>query len=93
MNYRTPLSLAAVLATTLGALPLAHATNGMLLEGYGPVAAGMGGASTATDNGIAAVTQSNPSTVKLRLKELVEKGCFLPKGQTHGAHYVRGSRS
>lgn len=64
MNYRTPLSLAAVLATTLGALPLAHATNGMLLEGYGPVAAGMGGASTATDNGLAAAT-NNPATLGL----------------------------
>jgi len=64
MNFRTPLSLAAVLAITLGTMPLAHATNGMILEGYGPVAAGMGGASTATDNGMAAVT-NNPATLGL----------------------------
>lgn len=38
------------------------------------------------------LTQSKPSTVKLRLKELVEKGCLLPKGQGRGAHYVRESR-
>lgn len=64
MKNRTPLSLAAALALTLGAVPLAQATNGMLLEGYGPVAAGMGGASTATENGLAAVT-NNPATLGL----------------------------
>lgn len=64
MKNRTPLQVAAALAVALGATPLAHATNGMLLEGYGPVAAGMGGASTATDNGLAAVT-NNPATLGL----------------------------
>jgi long-chain fatty acid transport protein len=64
MKNRTPISLAAALALTLGALPLAHATNGMLLEGYGPVATGMGGASTAFDNGLAAAT-NNPATLAL----------------------------
>jgi Fic family protein len=29
-------------------------------------------------------TQGKPSTVKLRLKELVEKGCRVPKGQGRG---------
>lgn len=64
MKNRTALSLAATLALTLGAIPLAQATNGMLLEGYGPVATGMGGASTATDNGVAAAT-NNPATLAL----------------------------
>lgn len=64
MTNRTPLSIAAALAVALGTPLLAHATNGMLLEGYGPVAAGMGGASTATDNGMAAVT-NNPATLGL----------------------------
>lgn len=53
------------LAAAACALPLiAQATNGMLLEGYGPVAAGMGGASTAYDNGLAAAT-NNPATLAL----------------------------
>src|SRR5690606_21581711 len=46
-------------------VPLAgHATNGMNLEGYGPIATGMGGASMAYDNGTAAV-MNNPATLGL----------------------------
>jgi long-chain fatty acid transport protein len=44
--------------------PLAYATNGMNMEGYGPVAASMGGASMAYDNGTAAVI-NNPATLGL----------------------------
>lgn len=44
------------------ASPLAHATNGMNLEGYGPVSEAMGGASMAYDNGLAAV-MNNPATL------------------------------
>lgn len=40
------------------------ATNGMNMEGYGPIAAGMGGASFAYDNGTAAV-MNNPATLGL----------------------------
>jgi long-chain fatty acid transport protein len=39
---------------------LAMATNGMLMEGYGPIAAGMGGASMAYDNGTAAMANIRP---------------------------------
>ena len=46
------------------ASPLAYATNGMNLEGYGPVASAMGGASMAYDNGTAAV-MNNPATLGL----------------------------
>ncbi len=42
----------------------AFATNGMNLEGYGPIATGMGGASMAYDNGAAAV-MNNPATLGL----------------------------
>jgi long-chain fatty acid transport protein len=42
----------------------AMATNGMLMEGYGPVAAGMGGAAMAYDNGGAAMA-NNPATLAL----------------------------
>ncbi len=51
---------------TLGmaATPFAYATNGMNLEGYGPVAEAMGGASMAYDNGVAAV-MNNPATLGL----------------------------
>ncbi len=42
----------------------AYATNGMNLEGYGPIATGMGGASMAYDNGTAAM-MNNPATLAL----------------------------
>jgi long-chain fatty acid transport protein len=42
----------------------AYATNGMNLEGYGPIATGMGGASMAYDNGTAAL-MNNPATLGL----------------------------
>jgi len=42
----------------------AFATNGMNLEGYGPIAASMGGASMAYDNGTAAV-MNNPATLAM----------------------------
>jgi long-chain fatty acid transport protein len=48
----------AVVSTT------AYATNGMNMEGYGPVATGMGGASMAYDNGAAAM-MNNPATLGL----------------------------
>lgn len=40
----------------------AHATNGMLMEGYGPISSGLGGASQAIDHGNAAMAQ-NPATL------------------------------
>ncbi len=54
----------------LGALALtgwamgAHATNGMNLEGYGPLGMSMGGASMAYDSGLAAM-MNNPATLAL----------------------------
>lgn len=42
----------------------AYATNGMNVEGYGPIASGMGGASMAYDNGTAAM-MNNPATLGL----------------------------
>ncbi len=35
------------------------------------------------------LTGGKPSTLKLRLKELIEKGYLIPKGQGRGAHYLR----
>ena len=63
MMTRTPLALAAA-TLALSLPPAAQATNGLLLEGYGPVATGMGGASAAVDNGLAAAT-NNPATLGL----------------------------
>ncbi len=55
----------AVLVGVIVAFPTAVlATNGMNLEGYGPVATGMGGASMAYDNGSAAM-MNNPATLSL----------------------------
>lgn len=48
----------------LAATPSLLATNGMNLEGYGPVATALGGASFAFDNGTAAVI-NNPATLGL----------------------------
>lgn len=55
--------LAAAFATILAA-PALRATNGMDLEGYGPEATALGGASMAYDNGTAAVI-NNPATLGL----------------------------
>ena len=57
--------LATALAVVGMAVPgLAAATNGMLMEGYGPIAQGMGGAALAYDNGTAAMA-NNPATLGL----------------------------
>lgn len=53
--YLTPLC-------ALLAAGTAHATNGMLMEGYGPISTGMGGASQAIDHGNAGMAQ-NPATL------------------------------
>jgi len=49
---------------TAGFATGAYATNGMNLEGYGPIATGMGGASMAYDNGNAAM-MNNVATLAL----------------------------
>jgi long-chain fatty acid transport protein len=59
----TILCLAAILAVLIPA-SRADATNGMNLEGYGPISAAMGGASFAFWNGTAAV-MNNPATLGL----------------------------
>ncbi len=51
-------------ALALGLVGPAAATNGMNMEGYGPVSAAMGGASQAVDHGTAAMAQ-NPATLGL----------------------------
>jgi long-chain fatty acid transport protein len=53
-----------ILLCTLILAPAVHATNGMNMEGYGPIATGMGGASMAYDNGTAAM-MNNPATLSL----------------------------
>jgi long-chain fatty acid transport protein len=65
VNYRIGKQLVP-LATVLSlSIPFsANATNGMNLEGYGPIAHSMGGASMAYDNGTAAV-MNNPATLGL----------------------------
>jgi len=56
--------LAASVAAAIVAPVTGFATNGMNLEGYGPIATGMGGASMAYDNGVAAL-MNNPATLGL----------------------------
>lgn len=62
MRNSTPFRLLP-LAALLASLP-AWATNGMNMEGYGPISTGMGGASQAIDHGAAAMAQ-NPATLAL----------------------------
>ena len=57
--------LALAVSAALAAPMAAYATNGMNLEGYGPIAAGMGGASMAYDNGTAAM-MNNPATLGMQ---------------------------
>ena len=44
---------------------------------------------TLTLSQIVTLTGGKPSTIKLRLKELVEKGYLVPRGKGRGAYYVR----
>lgn len=55
---------ATVVAAVLATGSSAWATNGMLMEGYGPQSLAMGGAATAFDNGTAAM-MNNPATLQL----------------------------
>lgn len=63
LRSTVPLSAIAGVALALAGPRLA-ATNGMNMEGYGPIAAAMGGTSMAFDNGTAAVI-NNPATLTL----------------------------
>jgi len=63
MKYTKHL-LAIAVSTAVAAPATVYATNGMNLEGYGPIATGMGGASMAYDNGTAAM-MNNPATLGL----------------------------
>lgn len=65
-SLRSLLPLAATLAAVGLTSPLV-ATNGMNMEGYGPIATAMGGTSLAFDNGTAAVI-NNPATLGLMIE-------------------------
>ena len=54
----------AAFAVIASPLTAAMATNGMLMEGYGPISTGMGGASQSFDHGTAGMAQ-NPATLGL----------------------------
>ena len=58
------LATAAAFGLIGGFAVTAHATNGMNIEGYGPISLGMGGAAYAYDVGTAAM-MSNPATIGL----------------------------
>lgn len=64
MRARTPFFRLAPLAALCLAQGSAWATNGMNMEGFGPISTGMGGASQAIDHGTAGVVQ-NPATLAL----------------------------
>lgn len=62
-TLKTILKLTPVAALCAATLP-ALATNGMNMEGFGPISSGMGGVSQAMDHGTAAMAQ-NPATLAL----------------------------
>jgi long-chain fatty acid transport protein len=62
MNQTHKLREVAVAAALALPMSFAMATNGMLMEGYGPISTGMGGASQAIDHGNAGMAQ-NPATL------------------------------
>src|SRR5664280_1968480 len=62
------LAMVATAFATIMAAPALRATNGMDMEGYGPIATAMGGASIAYDNGTAAVI-NNPATLGLMTEQ------------------------
>lgn len=62
-NMITKTRIALLVAAACSPLA-AYATNGMNLQGYGPIAGAMGGASMAYDNGTAAL-MNNPATLGL----------------------------
>ncbi len=64
MNKRKIFRNTAIALAVAGPMTAAMATNGMILEGYGPISTGMGGASQAIDHGNAAMAQ-NPATLSL----------------------------
>ena len=47
---------------------------------------------TLTLSQLVKLTHGKPSALKLYLKELVQQGHHLAKGQGRGAHYVKGSK-
>lgn len=64
MSYQRMLLSAVVSGGWLVCSSFCYATNGMNMEGYGPEATAMGGASMAYDNGTAAM-MNNPATLGL----------------------------
>jgi long-chain fatty acid transport protein len=64
MSKSRTFRIAAIAAVIAGPLTAAMATNGMNMEGYGPISTAMGGASQSFDNGNAAMAQ-NPATLSL----------------------------
>jgi len=64
MEKRMTVAVLCFTITLVAFSTAAFATNGMDLEGYGPIATGMGGASMAYDNGTAAM-MNNPATLGL----------------------------
>ncbi len=62
MQEKTRSALIPAAMLTVCSMSTAYATNGMLMEGYGPESTAMGGTSMAYDNGAAAMV-NNPATL------------------------------
>ena len=63
---KSKVSLAILMASVIS--PAVLATNGMNMEGFGPVSTAMGGTAVAYDNGLAGL-MTNPATVGMNIEE------------------------
>lgn len=85
--------LAVAVSAALYAPLSAFATNGMNMEGYGPIATGMGGASMAYDNGTAAMA-NNVATLGLGADgNLIEVAIGVLSPSVHSQAYEQGGMS
>lgn len=67
MKFRDCLRFSAITSALTLSVGQVMATNGMIMEGYGPISLAMGGAAQAIDNGTAAM-MNNPATLQLAPK-------------------------
>ena len=62
MKFRDCLRFSAITSALTLSVGQVMATNGMIMEGYGPISLAMGGAAQAIDNGTAAM-MNNPAKI------------------------------
>ncbi len=85
--------LAVAVSTALYAPLSAFATNGMNMEGYGPIATGMGGASMAYDNGTAAMANNVATLGMMNDGNRIDAVVGILQPNVHSEAYNQDSKS